>query len=348
MGPTLKAALGFATASLVAVPLTVRAQGNPVLPRAGAGTIAGLVVDTLGRPIEGASVFLQERRREVRTGADGVFRFQGLMETDTLTVAARRIGYFPLSARVPIGPEGRQVIFQLNPRLTSLPAAVTEIELAGLRGVVSDTSLVPLRGATVSVLGGNQGIAKTDSGGAFFLNVKPGHYMVRVTQERHQEQMISVTVPPKGGRRLAVQLTPGVNPYHTRQAAYADQLRDRLIRRNPAHSRLFTREDIGKMNVADMSQLASIGAVQRVDENCTATVNGGMSQVPLWALDAEDVEFMEVYARLPNSGNFEINPRGVTSINGSQPIRTQSRSPRATIGGGIQPCPAGVMVWTRK
>lgn len=252
MGSSLRAAVGAVAAVVVATPFTLRAQRNPVLPQPGAGTIAGLVVDSLGRPIEGASVFLQERRREVRTGADGVFRFQGLKETDTLTLAARRIGYFPLSARVPITAHGRQVIFQMRERLTSLPAAITEVELSGLRGTVSDTSLTPLHDASVGALGAGQGRAMTDSAGTFILNLKPGAYMVHVTRTGHQEQMVSVSVPPKGGKRLAVQLTPGSNPYHARQAAYAEQLWDRLIRRSPMWSRAFTREEIGKLNVAEV------------------------------------------------------------------------------------------------
>lgn len=338
-------ALGLLTLIAVA-PFTMAAQGSPVLPQAGAGIVAGLVVDTSGKPIEGASVFLQERKREVRTGADGVFRFQGLNPADTVTLAARRIGYFPLSARVPVGAGGRQVIFQMNPRLTTLPAAITEIELSGLRGTVSDTALTPLRDASVSALGGGQGIARTDSAGTFFLNLKSGQYMVRVTRKGHQDQMISVSVPPKGGKRLAVQLTPGSDPYHARQAAYAEQLRSRLIRRSPMWSRIFTREEIGKLNVANMSQLASIGAVQRVDESCEASVNGGMGSVPLWALDPEDVEFMEVYMRTPNTGMETISPRGVTSAGGMQPIRTQQRVTIAN--SGVRPCPASLMVWTRK
>jgi hypothetical protein len=342
----------IAAALLSAVQL--RAQQRE-LPLAGPGVIAGLVTDTAGRPVDGATVFLAGRNREIRTNADGEFRFTGILTTDTLMLVVRRIGFFPLQARVPIGEEGRQVVVQLRPRIMALPVVLTEAEVTGLRGVVSDTMSNPLTNADVSVIGAASADAKTDSAGRFSVQIKPGQYMVRVTKSGHVAQMVGVTIPARGGRAIAVRMTPGRDPYQAREGWYAGDLRERLVHRSAAYSKVFSREDIERLNPRDLSGLASSAAAARVDPECTAQVNGGLTQVPLWSLDPEEIEFMEVYVRMPDrpGTGTGINPRGRTSINGAAGLSTQSagRANRPMPGGGGRgqsPCGAAVIVWTAR
>lgn len=349
--PQLTAAL-VAAAIVVAMPLVpagAQQQGRAPAANPGAGIVVGVVVDTMGRAIEGVTVFIDSRKRDMTTSADGTFRFDRI-GSDSVTVATRRLGYFPQARRVALGKDGGSVIVVLVPRISSLPPSITSATVSGLGGIVSDTALHALQGAEVQAVGTGLGPGVTDSSGAFFIEAKPGHYMVRVTEAGHVGQLISVTVPEKGGRRLAIRLTPGRDPSRGRQSAAMNNLNDRLMRRSPTWSKVFTREDIAALNVSDVAALARIGASgSRVDPDCMATLDGNRGRIPLWDLDPDDVEFMEVYVRVPNDGGLTINPRGVTSLGGSGgAIRTQQRVVRPGIGAPSQPCPANIFVWTGK
>ncbi|HVZ49052.1 MAG TPA: carboxypeptidase-like regulatory domain-containing protein, partial [Gemmatimonadaceae bacterium] len=337
-------------AALLATPiapgLRAQQQGRAPDPRPGKGVVVGVVVDSMGRAVPGVTVYIDSRRRQVQTGDDGTFRFDGI-RADTVTVATRKPGFFPEAKRVRMGPDGASAIFPLVPRVTSLPAAITEGTASGLGGIVSDSALRPLAGAQVQLVGSGAAVATTDSSGAFFVNVGPGHYLVRVADQGHVSQLVGVTIPDRGGRRLAVQLRDGYDASHARDAARMQQLQTRLMRRSPVWSKLFTSEDIAAMNASDVAALARIGANGRMDDDCLVPVDG-RGVVPLWDLDPGDIEFMEVYARMPNDGMQSINPRGPTSISGARGIRTQDRAPRPSIGGASQPCSANVFIWTRK
>jgi hypothetical protein len=333
---------------LAAAPLFAQ-QGAQVraLPPAGAGILAGVVTDTAGLAVDGASIFLQGRNREVRTGPDGIFRFTGLRDGDTVTIAARRLGFFPMSARVPIGPDGRQVMVQMRPRMTSLPTVVTEVTLTGISGIVTDTLLQPVRGAEVQALGAVGGIVRTDSMGAFAVEAGPGSYMLRVTHSNFFVETVGITVPKRGGRQVAVRMVPGRDPYRNREAFFFGSMRERMIRSNRANSRSFTREDIAKLNPRDVVELARLGVRGRAEDDCMATINGMPGEgVPLWAIDPEEIEFMEVQGRQIDMGQI-MQPRGRTSVNGNVGIRGQAM-PRARVT-GVEKCPlGGIYIWTSK
>lgn len=320
-------------------------QGRAPVANPGAGIVVGVVVDTLGRAMVGASVSIESGKLQTETSADGTFRFSDV-RGDTVMVVARWIGYYPQSRHVVMGKHGGSVLFELTPHPASLPTVVTEATLSGIRGVVSDTSYRALAGAQVQAMGSTAGIVTTDSGGVFFLDVKPGQYMLRVTSDRHQPEMVSVTVPLVGGRRVAVRLMPGSNPYHARMAWAADGLRERLEMRSAAWSKVFTREDIARLQFSDVTAIALAGASQRVKSDCEASVDG-LSSAPLWAIDPDEVEFMEVYVRMPIIGVKQSAPRGITSINGNTSSTMQKRDQldRPRIGAD---CPQAIMIWTRK
>jgi hypothetical protein len=320
-------------------------------PKPQPGTILGVVIDTLGRPLDSAYVFLNGRNRQVITGPDGTFRFDSL-SGNAESLVARHSGYFPASQRVRVGKDGASVVLELSPRMNSLPPVITEARLTGLRGVVSDTAFNPIEGAEVQAMGGVGGIVKTDSGGTFFVDVNPGHYMVRVTKPGHLPQMIGVTVPEEGGRRIAVRLMPGEDPYHARESVYAFDLRARLIRRSPVGSHLYTREDIAKLNPRATAQLATLGVSQRVDDECDVWINGGMDQVPLWSLDPAELELLEVYeGSLPGAGDVAQKNRGVTSLRGNAAMggqKSAATNGSRSVANGMSKslsCPATIIAW---
>lgn len=325
---------------------TLGAQQVRALPPAGPGIIAGVVTDTSGRSIDGASVFLQARNREVRTRADGQFRFDGLNTGDTVTVVARRLGYFPLSARVPIGEQGRQIMFQLRPRITSLPTVVTEAEFTGVSGVVTDTLMRPIKGAAVQVIGSASGLVKTDADGAFSLQISPGSYMLRVTESNYLSEAVGLNVPARGGRKVSVRMVPGRDPYRNREAMSFDMMRDRILRASGASSGSFTREDIARLNPRDVASLVGMGVKGRANESCGAILNGRYWEpVPLWAIEPEEIEFVAAFGKAIDMGNVR-QPRGRTSINGGGTrLPGYDNAPSPHIGGSA--CPVGgVWIWT--
>ncbi|HVZ48642.1 MAG TPA: carboxypeptidase regulatory-like domain-containing protein [Gemmatimonadaceae bacterium] len=333
---------------LVIAPLRIAAQQAPRQPRPGRGNLIGVVVDTLGRPLDSVQVFIAGHRRSALTPRDGTFRFDSI-GTDTVTVTARRTDHYPSSKLARLAKDGGTLVFELIPRLATLPVVVTEATLSGVRGVVSDTAFHAIAGADIQALGGRGGIVHSDSLGAFFLDVTPGQYMVRVTKPGMLPQMIGVTVPPTGGRRLAVHLEPGTDPYHARRAWAVDGITERLERRSAVWSHVYSREDIARLHVDDVVTLAKLGAIGPVSEDCSVSVNG-LTSAPLWSINPDDIEFFEVYARMPAMGMGTTQPHGVTSINGNTRIRTQGTAPRSSrMGGGAGgSCPEGMFVWTAR
>ncbi len=112
-----------------------------------------------------------------------------------------------------------------------------------------------------------------------------------------------------------------------------DGLAARLARRNPVWSNIYTREDINRTGIEDGVQLARLGANKNMDDTCSAIIDGGPRRLPLWAIDAADIEAMETYTTPPAR-------RTVTSINRNRPIRGQA--PENNVWG------ATVFVWLRK
>jgi hypothetical protein len=157
-------------------------------------------------------------------------------------------------------------------------------------------------------------------------------------------------------------MTPGANETGARTVSYLEAFRLRQVYRSAAYSRMFTREEMGKLNL-DMQQIASLGAVQRVDESCMAQIDGGMERVPLWALNPIDFEFIEVYARMPRApGEVSRNPpssaRPLTTSRNGGALGMNPRGSGITgssIGGGAMngpnssgQCSTQIYAWTRK
>lgn len=274
--------------------LQVAAQGAPV---AGPRELVGQVLDSAGVPIDSAEVTIEATRRSAFTGRDGVFRFDDVRPA-RYTIVARKIGYAPDVRRIAVAGGGASLTMRLNRIARGLPAVVTVATSSGLSGVVSDTARQPLAGADVEVIGGPQGTT-TDSTGNFYLDVGPGRFMVRVTAEGFRPQRVSVTIPDGEGRRLAVWMTEGDDGAAARTAAAEYDLGQRLATRNAVYSRIFTREDLAKLNISDVDRLATAGATRRVGQGCDVILDGGPVKVPAWTLDAADLEFVEVYPPRP-------------------------------------------------
>ncbi|MGH7678232.1 MAG: MSCRAMM family protein [Gemmatimonadaceae bacterium] len=322
------------TGMLVALPLTLAAQqrDSVQLPLPGPGVLHGFVADSMERPLDGAEVVIQSLRLSVLTGPDGSFRFENI-KPGRYQVSARKIGYYPSGRVVTVGDNGGATAVWLVRRETAtLPPVVSTARRGGLSGVVGDTAYNAIRGAEVSVLASDRR-TQSDSTGAFFLDLKPGRHMIRVEREGYGSQLLSVTIPKDSGRRMMVWLSSASRGFVAWQSHMIEEFSMRLARRNPVWSRIYTREDITRTGYDRARELVTAGAAHPISDECIAFIDGDTTRKrPIWALDAGDIETLEVYS-------YAKPPRAaVRSIGGG--------GNRAPGTGGRPGCPA-VYVWLR-
>src|SRR5262249_13772326 len=109
---------------------------------------------------------------------------------------------------------------------------------------------------------------------------------------------------------------------------------DRLMRRSPVWSTIYTQDDIKRMGFKDVTSYANAGAGRLVDESCVAIVDGIERSVPLWMLNADEVESIEVYG----TPAFSSRQRTAGQVSTTRRQPTQRNS---------QNC-AQVYVWLKK
>jgi hypothetical protein len=324
------AALLF-SAALLATSSAGAQRATMAPPPAGPKTLVGIVSDTAGNPVDSVEVFITAVKRRTMSGPNGAFRFDDL-KSETYDVSTRRLGYLPQLRKVKVGDEGGTTAFSLVPYMRGLPPVVSSSSRGGLSGVIGDTAYNIVSGAQISVMASDRRTV-SDSTGSFFLDLKPGKYMVRVNRSGFASRLVSVTIPNDSGRRMVVWLSPSSRGESAREEWAIENLNARLVRRNPVWSTIYSREDINKMGMTDAAQLATIGARKRVDDNCPAIIDGGPTTAPIWAFAASDIETMETYTPKP-----------------------ASYAPTSIMGRGIQPraraesddCPVTVYLWLRK
>jgi hypothetical protein len=317
--------------ALTVTAATARAQ-QPAAPKpAGPKTLVGIVTDTLGNPVDSVEIVISSIKRQAMSKPDGTFRFDDV-KPGSYQVLARRLGYYPQVQSTTVDDKGGVVSFSILLGIRALPPVVTSVARGGLSGVIGDTAYNIVGDAQVAVMASDHRTS-SDSLGRFYLDLKPGKYMVSVSRPGYRTRLVSVTVPSDSGRRMTVWLTPTNVGQNNRDAMAFDGLAARLARRNPVWSNIYTREDINKTGIEDGVQLARLGANKNLDDTCSAIIDGGPRRLPLWAIDAADIEAMETYTTPPAR-------RTVTSINRNRPIRGQA--PETNV------CGATVFVWLRK
>ncbi len=307
---------------------------------AGPRTIVGIVRDTLGNPVDSVDILAGSLKRHALTDASGTFRFDDV-KPGTYDLSARKLGFFPQVRRVKVGDDGGSIAFELVRTAYALPPVVTTATRLGLSGVVGDTAYNIVPNAEVSVLATDRR-TRSDSTGAFYLDVKPGHYVVRVARPGYSPRMVSVTIPADSGRRIVVWLTPSSSGANGREAYVMDLLNERLLKRNPLWSTIYTREDIMRTGINDATQLAATGAGKRIDDRCEVIIDGGPRHIPIWTLGASDVEMMEVYTNKPPRETIakqtaQIFGRGGPDRRGTAPTTMSDAD-----------CGAAIYVWLRK
>lgn len=318
---------------VLATGISRAASAQVVVPKpAGPGTLSGLVVDSAGRPVPEATVYIVNPRRTVLSRANGTFRFDSVPE-GRYTIGARAIGYVSsATGGVVVGPGGAAAIIEMVRFAIELPSMTTLARRGGLSGVIGDTSYRAMAGVTVRVLGSGAGSATTDSVGEFFLPVKPGRYMVRLELPGYRRQLVAVTVPADEGRRIAAWLAPKSGKENPIVGKNLFELEQRLIRRTSVNSRLYTNEDLVNLGIDNALVAAERFAARRLSDDACALINGGPEDAPLWTISAEEIELMETY--VPKAPRVRT-----TSINGNTTMVDR---------GDVSVPRCGHVVWLRK
>ncbi len=167
----------------------------------------GTVRDADGRPIPDVMVDISPGRRHFTTDTRGHFHVDKL-PLDSLVMIVRRVGLVPQTYDMNLmaGQNEMNITMEQVPQV--LDAVRNQTEQTGLFGVVGDTAFDLVPGALVSTVVRQATTGTNEKGQFFFDPVSPGADMVDVRKLGFRPRMVSFTIPPKGGQRLAIWLTP--------------------------------------------------------------------------------------------------------------------------------------------
>jgi hypothetical protein len=192
-----------ALAALIAAPHTSPAQ-NPPAP---AAALNGTVKDVDGKSLRDVIVDVSGVKKHAVTDDRGRFRIDKLT-TAPLVMIVRRIGMVVQTYDVNLVPGENEVSITMEPLPQILDAVRSATEQTGLFGVVGDTAFNIVQGASVSTIV-HKSTALTNERGQFFFDpVQAGADMVDVRKLGFRPRIVSFTMPPKGGQRVAIWLTP--------------------------------------------------------------------------------------------------------------------------------------------
>jgi hypothetical protein len=292
--------------------------GGPRDPRAVRRAIVGTVLDRNNTPLENADVTIQDPRRAAKTRADGRFQLMDL-DTGVYEVNVRKIGYQEFTWVYVVTDTGGVARFCLAPEVHILPPLISAVSAGGLSGVIGDSLMKALPEAEVRVMGAGRR-TKTDSAGAFHMDLRHGTYAIMISKPGYARQLMSVTIPRDSGRQITAFL--GSPPRNAnRMAANLNEMRERMIWASPATSGIMSSEELMKSSM-DLRAAAQRLARAGIADDCPAIIDGGPFVLPLSIIDKRDVAMIEAY------GLF---------------VGASSRSRRPT----DSPCGARVYVWMK-
>jgi hypothetical protein len=284
---TLLAAMGSTAAAQQAAPPT-------------GAVLAGIVVDTAGKPVDGVEITVPDLRARTFTRVDGTYRFENV-PPGTYQMRARKIGFGPLIRRYSVDSLGGFGRFTLTPFVQGLPPMISVAGRRGLSGNVTDLGFTPVPGATVRALG-IRATTKTDSRGDFFLPMEAGRYMVSIAKDSFDTKLVSVLIPPDSGRHVDARLVPGGK---VRKEHYwnIEDLRQRQAWGRPQDRVLLTHEDLVDKNIvwiydAVASSASRFQFTEAISKDCMVVVNGGPEIANLSTLTIDEIESVELYPAL--------------------------------------------------
>ncbi len=259
---------------------TARAQGVPLAKdSAPKATIAGVVVDSLGKPVSNATVRVAGGSPSTTTDSQGQFRLEGVPAGEA-RVQVTGDGYTPLGFEFAIAAN-----VTVSLKLTLLPAppsaapppaaaAVDAPVIAGppdsskvpqgrtiVAGKVVDSAGKPIFGASVQAVSTAIG-TMSDSSGRFRLsNLTPGLIFVRVRKIGYLSEYFPLQTEAGRVASLTVKLRPASNaPSLARVEVRADARRDaRMVgfyeRMRLGNGVFVEREELLRRNTSNVTEI---------------------------------------------------------------------------------------------
>jgi hypothetical protein len=173
-----------------------------------------------------------------------------------LVAGMRRPSLLPLSfAAALVAAASLPLAAQVRPAFPSSRADTTKrgrAALSTIDGVVSDTNLVPLRGAFVTILGTRIRVGTGPNGRFRIVDVPSGHYMVIVRRAGFHPTSGAIEVLPQDTLRLAYTLEQSAASLDavvvTEKAAVSARMRDFEQRRKLGFGEFLDAAEIDKRN----------------------------------------------------------------------------------------------------
>lgn len=187
-----------------------------ILATSGLAGVEGRVLDDGGRPIANARVFMEQGLggpvEEVRSGADGVYRFNEVLPKQT--------GFFAIASGYSFG--GRFQVISLDEQVSGFD--ITLYKAANVTGVVKSASGEPVEGATIGRVAledlktsvpffklQSRGIAlpRSDAQGRFTIPNLPAGQQVALKIGHPSYAQAALRGVRAGERNLQIRLDPG-------------------------------------------------------------------------------------------------------------------------------------------
>lgn len=250
-----------------------------------------------GQGLAGVEVQIDGEAKGTSNDA-GQFRI-GNLKSGSHLLFLRRIGYLPIRTSFVIRANEVTVLdFYMDQSPYLLPTIETTVTTHGIYGTVWDSSLVPLKGAIVDVLGFGGEDATTDQVGHFeFPKAHGGTYMIRVSMPGYGERRTVLEVPKGEGRRIEFRLVKSGRGDHApgeSEALWALRRRLALSFRN---TRMSPSEiaRFGSMRLCDVPKISVLAG-----EPTTVIVNGVqvLREVSLCSWRMDEVALIEFCSRV--------------------------------------------------
>ncbi|MEO8624607.1 MAG: carboxypeptidase regulatory-like domain-containing protein [bacterium] len=181
-------------------------------------------------------------------------------------------------------------------------------------GLVADTALVPLEGATISILGSGLRVSTRENGRFRMLGMPQGEYVLLVRRLGYEGTTVKVLVEPEEVTRLSFALSPVVTKLAAMEIStrgVSQRMTEFYQRRDEGIGHFITREEIVKRNsVTTFDLLRSIPSIRVSDvdasgtarvastrSNCTPQIMlNGLPITPAFVPSPNELAGIEVYS----------------------------------------------------
>ena len=261
-------------------------------------------------PLDGALVELVRPGVHMvrRTDQRGDFIFASMV-AGSYTLSVRRIGYGRTTRTIDVHDQDVTVTIQLARTTQVLDTVRVRASGTGVDGTVGDaSSLQPLQGATVEIVGARQ-TAQTDSGGRFFVALaKGGKFFIRIQRRGFTTNMYPLDVPTDKVVETSALLDSSTASNAAIDAGAVRDFDERL-RWNGQNGAVISAAELqqasGTSTTDAVRRSPSFAAkALRVGDNLCLFIDG--EPKPGWSLNAipiEQVEAVELYTKTGDETN---------------------------------------------